>query len=107
MTFGFAPLGVLSLVLRAGRVTGQGIAQAARIWSHRRAAHRLADLDDRMLKDLGLTRSEVVGALELPWRADPTVQLAHRRHARVVGASAVRVKIVARDGRLVRRTLAC
>ncbi|ACL62005.1 DUF1127 domain-containing protein [Methylobacterium nodulans] len=105
MTFGFAPLGVLSLVLRAGRVTGQGIAQAARLLSHRRAARRLAELDDRMLKDLGLTRCEVVGALTLPWRDDPTMHLADRRQARVPGAS-VRMKIVASDGRRVGPNLA-
>ncbi|MGY2050734.1 DUF1127 domain-containing protein [Methylobacterium sp. JK268] len=103
MSLGFAPLGLLSLVLRAGRVAAQGGVAILRLIAHRRAAHRLADLDDRMLKDLGLSRCEVAGALQLPWREDPTLHLADRRHAKSLGASTVRVSIVARDGRVVAR----
>ncbi|ACA20298.1 hypothetical protein M446_6021 [Methylobacterium sp. 4-46] len=111
MTVGFAPLGVLSLVLRAGRVAHKGVATVIRLLAHRRAAHRLAALDDRMLRDLGLTRAEVVGALDLSWRDDPTLHLADRRHSKILGASpvgpsAVRVTLVARDGSRVGRGLA-
>ncbi|MBY0294694.1 MAG: DUF1127 domain-containing protein [Methylobacterium sp.] len=108
MTIGFAPFGVLSLVLRAGRATGRIVVQAIRLWQNRRAAHRLADLDDRMLKDLGLTRTEVVGALALSWRDDPTLHLAGRRGLKARrGSPHGVVRIVASDGRRLEGTLAC
>ncbi len=42
---------------------------------NRRAARELLEWDDRALKDLGLTRSDVRGALALPLSEDPTLAL--------------------------------
>ncbi|SFV16313.1 Uncharacterized conserved protein YjiS, DUF1127 family [Methylobacterium sp. 174MFSha1.1] len=103
MTISFAPLfGVLSLALVAGRKAAQIVARIVTLWLHRRAAYRLAELDDRALKDIGLTRNDVVGVLDLPFAQDPTVPLVHRRRAqRQPPPPAVTVRLAARDGRAV------
>lgn len=41
----------------------------------RREVTRLLELDDRMLKDVGLSRSDVAGALAAPWAHDPSILL--------------------------------
>ena len=60
---------------------------------HRRDVMRLADLDDRTLKDIGLVRSDVTGALDQPLGTDPSTILSvrrqeHRARPRLVLASA-------------------
>jgi len=56
-----------------------------RMAKHRRDAAVLASLDDRMLADLGLTRSDLRDALSGPFWRDPTALLVsrvrERRHA--------------------------
>ncbi|MET0605458.1 MAG: DUF1127 domain-containing protein [Beijerinckiaceae bacterium] len=47
----------------------QTFAEARR---NRRAVISLAECDDRMLKDIGLTRSEVMGALAVRFGEDPS-----------------------------------
>lgn len=42
---------------------------------NRRQARQLLDWDHRALKDIGLTRSDVRGALSLPFNDDPTQHL--------------------------------
>ena len=46
---------------------------------HRREVLRLADLDDRALKDIGLLRADVEGALLEPLHKDPSKVLSVRR----------------------------
>ena len=46
---------------------------------HRREVLRLAELDDRALKDIGLLRSDVEGALLAPLHEDPSKVLSFRR----------------------------
>jgi uncharacterized protein YjiS (DUF1127 family) len=102
MTITFAPLGVLSLALGFGRKAAQIVARIVTLWINRRAAYRLAELDDRALKDIGLTRNDVEGVLDLPFRQDPTVPLAHRRRARrQPPAPGLSLRLAARDGRAV------
>ncbi|PZU94626.1 MAG: hypothetical protein DI527_03390 [Chelatococcus sp.] len=48
---------------------------------HRREILRLAELDDRCLKDIGLVRSDVEGALATSWLHDPSTMLASRAEA--------------------------
>ncbi|WP_244538534.1 DUF1127 domain-containing protein [Methylobacterium sp. ap11] len=103
MTISFAPLfGVLALAPGYGRKAAQIVARIVVLWINRRAAYRLAELDDRGLKDIGLTRNDVMGALDLPFMKDPTVPLVHRRRARrQLPPPALSLRVAARDGRAV------
>ncbi|KMO13619.1 DUF1127 domain-containing protein [Methylobacterium platani] len=103
MTISFAPLfGVLALAPGYGRKAAQIVARIVTLWINRRAAYRLAELDDRGLKDIGLTRSDVEGVLDLPFRQDPTLPLVHRRRARrQPPPPAVSLRLAARDGQPV------
>jgi uncharacterized protein YjiS (DUF1127 family) len=47
----------------------------ARALEHRREVRSLAELDERMLKDIGLSRAEVDGALAEPLHRDPSLVL--------------------------------
>jgi uncharacterized protein YjiS (DUF1127 family) len=49
--------------------------QAATNWKNRRQLVRLADFDDHMLADIGLSRRDVRAALDLPFSSDPTFEL--------------------------------
>jgi uncharacterized protein YjiS (DUF1127 family) len=53
-------------------------AHVGRVWWRRRDVARLGSLDARMLKDIGLTRNDVIGALEEPWNRDPSTVLMMR-----------------------------
>jgi uncharacterized protein YjiS (DUF1127 family) len=59
---------------------------------NRRQVARLTDLDERTLKDIGLTRSEVMAALDQPLLRDPSMHLEHgaMRWNRCDGADLVR-----------------
>lgn len=48
------------------------------LWANRRAIHRLAALDDRYLRDIGVSRSDIHWALSHPWHVDPSAMLATR-----------------------------
>lgn len=56
---------------------------------HRREVMHLGELDERGLKDIGLVRSDLDGALSVSWLSDPSVVLAERSSARA-GVAAVR-----------------
>ncbi|OYW68589.1 MAG: hypothetical protein B7Z40_02460 [Bosea sp. 12-68-7] len=49
---------------------------------HRREVMRLGELDERALKDIGLVRSDLDGALSVSWLSDPSLILAERSSAR-------------------------
>lgn len=62
----------------AGRLARQvlrGIAAVARAVVHRRDVMHLLELDARQLKDIGLARNDVLGALAGPLSSDPSVLL--------------------------------
>ncbi len=62
--------GAASLFARIGR--------AATLWNNRRAVFRLAQLDARGLRDIGLQPADVDWALSLPWRVDLSLALSER-----------------------------
>ena len=71
------------LAALAGRI-GQGLKQLADRMKNRRAAFRLADLDDRMLADIGINRSDLRDAYSGPLWQDPSELLARRASERRV-----------------------
>jgi uncharacterized protein YjiS (DUF1127 family) len=82
MTYAFAPTGLLALALAGARKVAVVIVPVSTAIRNRLAVQRLADLDDRALKDIGLVRSDVAGALAVPLHVDPSALLADRCGAR-------------------------
>ena len=68
------PLGLSSIV----SVIVAGLQRLSRALKHRRDASLLAGMDDRMLADIGLTRSDLHDAYAEPLWRDPTDLLAGR-----------------------------
>jgi uncharacterized protein YjiS (DUF1127 family) len=60
------------------------------IYTGRRAAERLLALDDRMLADIGIDRSDVLAALGAPPDVDPSMRLASYRRRRLAADRAAR-----------------
>jgi uncharacterized protein YjiS (DUF1127 family) len=60
---------------RLGSATGAALGSVATRLRHRHEIRNLAEFDDRMLSDIGLTRSEVEGALAEPFFRDRAVFL--------------------------------
>jgi uncharacterized protein YjiS (DUF1127 family) len=60
---------------RLGSATGAALGSVVTRWRHRREIRNLVEFDDRMLSDVGLTRSEVEGALAEPFFRDRAVFL--------------------------------
>ena len=53
----------------------RALASLARAVRNRREVMHLLELDDRALKDIGLVRNDVAGALDAPLTRDPSVLL--------------------------------
>ena len=58
------------------RFFGMATSNARRVWRNRKTVADLANLDDRALRDIGLTRADVRSALAVPAGGDPSRQLA-------------------------------
>jgi uncharacterized protein YjiS (DUF1127 family) len=67
---------VTGFLLPLGLAATKGIRRFVGVIQNRRQAHELSHWDDRALKDIGLTRSDLSGAFSLPLRQDPTLHLA-------------------------------
>jgi len=63
---------------RAAVRTVAGTKNLVRAWVHRREVMHLSELDERGLKDIGLVRSDVAGALAVSWLSDPSSVLQAR-----------------------------
>ena len=72
------PFGGSSIIRRAGRLTLIAIKALGRILKARRDVAELASFDDRMLQDIGLSRTDVHAALDASWRSDPSSVLSQR-----------------------------
>lgn len=81
------------IVRIAGTVVTQVIG-VGRALLHRREVMRLGELDERELKDIGLVRSDVNGALATSWLTDPSTILATRSRAGAEVANARREQAV-------------
>ena len=66
-----------ALAILAGRAR-RGLKQIAEKVKNRHDAMRLAEMDDRMLADIGLSRSDLRDAYALPLWRDPSDVLARR-----------------------------
>lgn len=85
----FATKSLSSVSAGATRVAALGftpIAALVKALIHRREVLRLGELDERSLKDIGLVRSDLDGALAVSWLSDPSVILAERSSARLGAA---------------------
>lgn len=65
---------------------------------HRREVMRLAEIDERGLKDIGLVRSDIAGALATSWLKDPSAVLASRSRSLADVAEARREQAVRHAG---------
>jgi uncharacterized protein YjiS (DUF1127 family) len=81
------------IVRAAGTVVTQ-LTGFGRAMLHRREVMRLGELDERELKDIGLVRSDLNGALASSWLTDPSAILAARSRAGADVANARRQQAV-------------
>ncbi|MCU4179106.1 DUF1127 domain-containing protein [Bosea sp. BH3] len=75
---------------RVAVVGSRRIIRLTRALIHRREVMFLGELDERGLKDIGLVRSDIAGALATSWLDDPSTVLAARSQARSGVAAARR-----------------
>jgi uncharacterized protein YjiS (DUF1127 family) len=75
-----APAAGLAIVSRTVRTALRQIGGLMKAIQHRREVRHLAELDDRILKDIGLSRADVHGALAEPFYRNPSSVLV-RGHA--------------------------
>jgi len=75
---------------RVAVVGSKRIVRLTRALIHRREVMFLAELDERGLKDIGLVRSDIAGALAASWLEDPSAVLSARSQARSGVAAARR-----------------
>jgi len=68
---GSSEAGILYTVFRKAQETVEA-------WKHRRQIATLVDFDEHMLSDIGLTRTDVREALDLPFSHDPGRELQYR-----------------------------
>lgn len=74
---------------RGTRAVAEGTVRYVRAYLNRRVAIGMMDLDERMLKDIGLTRGDVHAAIVGPADVDPTVRLRILAVERRAGSRAV------------------
>jgi uncharacterized protein YjiS (DUF1127 family) len=74
-----APVSIIAVLMRVAPKAQRLFAA----WKNRREINRLVDLDERTLRDIGLTHAAVRGALGVSLLDDPSRMLAHRHRPRV------------------------
>lgn len=81
--------GTVYTTRKAAAQAVRGVKHVATVWRHRREVARLTELSAHELKDIGLVRSDVLGALEGRWLDDPSMALT-ARSATIHGNAAAR-----------------
>jgi uncharacterized protein YjiS (DUF1127 family) len=81
-----ALVALLRAIRALGTASAERIARVAKILRHRRDLEFLASLDERMLRDIGLTRSDLRFALSEPFWRDPGPVLISRVGQRGLGS---------------------
>jgi uncharacterized protein YjiS (DUF1127 family) len=86
-TASLAPASGLAIVSRTVRTALGQLGSVVKAVRHRREVRHLAELDERILKDIGLSRTDVDGALSEPFYRNPSTVLvrAHAHRSRVQG----------------------
>lgn len=87
-----------SFAAHAFRIAGRCVRAVVTALLHRRQVTSMLELDDRMLKDVGLVRADVLGALAGPMMTDPSMLLSlravdHRARQRQFEAYARRMTV--------------
>ncbi len=85
MTINLLQLPTYPAAAGIARVAGNVIARVVdvfRAYKHRRALTQLSHLDERMLRDIGLTRGDLRDAAAEPLWRDPTTVLVRRSNER-------------------------
>ncbi len=72
----YAPFGVRFAL--AARAAVRAVRNITRAMSHRRDMRALCEMNDQMLKDIGLDRSDLRDAVSTHWWSDPTDVLVTR-----------------------------
>lgn len=67
---------IVSKVAPAAQAVVSRTVAVAKALDNRRSIRRLGDAEERLLKDIGLTRGDVSAALDTPFYADPSANLA-------------------------------
>ena len=67
----------------AGSGIVNAVANFLRAWKNRREFYRLGEMSDAELSDIGLTRSDLTVAVDLPFGSDPTAHLGSVSRARI------------------------
>ena len=75
---------------RAAAHSVTGTKNLVRAFLHRREVMRLSELDERGLKDIGLVRSDIDGALAVSWLSDPSSVLQARSNQQQSAAASRR-----------------
>jgi uncharacterized protein YjiS (DUF1127 family) len=78
----FPATSALTRIAVVARVAALRLADVVRAYRHRRDMHVLASFDDRMLRDIGLTRGDLRDATAEPVWRDPTAVLVTRARER-------------------------
>lgn len=69
------PTGARAALAAVAVATVEKAASMLRAWQNRRQLYRLGDLNDRELADIGLSRSDLFVARDVPAHVDPTARL--------------------------------
>jgi uncharacterized protein YjiS (DUF1127 family) len=88
MTTHTLPLPAPSALARISRLAGAAVLRVVELihaWKSRRDMQLLSGFDDRMLRDIGLTRGDLRDAVAEPLWRDPTAILVNRVCERRVG----------------------